>query len=199
MAAQRHFDWITGAFVQAVLPDNNDLGPAVGVIYSLVDSAQLDEKGDNLVVERVVGSTLVAVYDAQDDPPSGGVPPVYELVERIYVCEADAAGEPDNRQDLFDPADFDRSWLWERRRLGRIDYADLSTSGSYQTEALRKQNSLGETYDSPYFALIDCNVKRRLKDREMLVYDVQVQFTNLDAGAQYRLLTAPRLRVGVTF
>jgi len=191
--AQRNFDWLIGAFDQA--PVEGNLLTNRGVAYPIISTAQMAQLGDNLRVERVIGSTYCGVWAGLS--LLEGI----QLVERIYTTEVDSSGNlPDGLiQNLATQGDFERDWMWERRQyLTPINLFGFGPSVQEHFQVWANAQSSGE---SPHYHEVDCQVKRRMKDREVLIYDVQFiyPFPGPLPTANDLFLVQSRLRVGVKY
>jgi len=203
--AQMRFDWLEGAFRQLHDPVVDDVlfvGPqSLGFVFQLVDSAQLEAKGDNCLVQRVVGSMYHSVSRRLSG--TGDLQAGVTLYERIYVTDVDASGQPEALHAMENAVDFDRSWAWERQRplmaLNALGESWQQGGPTAFVKAMALQgHGLGQ---DPGWTHLDLKFKRRLKDREVLVYDCQYTFPP-GAGQGFTgdvILCAPRLRVGVIY
>lgn len=206
--AQVNFDWLVGWFDQPADPLYS-INPADGqvstIVYMLVDQDQLESKEDTLRVERIVGQVNFLVVPSTTFPTTQ-----IWCAERIFVGEMDDTFEPPEptSQNLFSSEGFDRSFLWERRTVlpGPSSYGLCDPTATPCTQKLLDpvRHQTMWPHNDPWWSVIDCRVKRRLKDREVLCYQISVsdyQGASPTGDPEDYPTLIPRLflRVGVKF
>lgn len=194
--AQVNFDWVTAVFTEGD-DDYSELdvtGPATLQVY-LIDGPDLEDKGDTLRVERVVGSVWYKAISA------AGWNAYLGIAERIYVAELDFNNNT-TIHALWNAGDLDRDFLWERRRVLGPEYLT-----GYNFQCLCTGEAVPSTWEfnshnsDPYWTQVDVRVARRLKDREVLCYQVSIvdlKGLQVDPG-DITLHIGAWMRVGVRF